>query len=489
MRQILLLIMLFVTLSVRAQIVWEDPRTTCPEREKIPTKSELTIPSPSIVAFNRDLEMPPAINQGNQGSCGAQAVAYYKGWLEAKEFGWDFTQHDSIENLSHQISPSYFYNMIHTPGTTPGVGATQVMRFIAQNGALSLAEFPYNEFDDTTRPGMELRYKGLEFRGKDDWYWVHDLNFAKYELLNHPLVTAIHNPSGSWHIICLTGYNDTIRDGNKVGAFRFINSAGKGWGQNGFGYYFYEDLPKYHPFYAMNDEPNRMPEKVYQVNFDWASNALGEIYEKCYAYFIKGDDTIKSIKFYPGLDEHFLLLDTAADADRLVMSTSYSFKKVNNKEYPVTNNFYGINFYNPLNNSLKPLQYTSELTQKIVDSVEVQPNWITYTLFSELKVTISLPTTAMPEITPFDLFFFNYPNPFRNETTFKLSFEKDEVVSLFILDSFGRQLQALAINKKFPSGEHLINFSADLPPGMYFARLTCHTCHNQNKTIKIMVID
>ncbi len=486
MRQILLIMLLLMTLSVGAQVIWEDPRITCPEREKVPTKSELTISPPSIVAFNRDQEMPPAINQGNQGSCGAQAPSYIKGWQEAKEAGWYFDQHDSIENLSHQISPAYFYNMIHTPGTTPGVGPSQVMRFISQNGALTLDEFPYNEFDDTTRPGMALQYEGLKFRGGDDWYWLYNLNFAKYELLKHPLITTIHNPSGSWHIICLTGYNDTIREGNKVGAFRFINSAGRNWGQNGFGYYFYDDLPTYHAFYAMNDKPNRMPEKVFQVKFDLASNTMGEIYEKCYWYFLKGEDTVKTIKFYPALDEYFLSLDTAVDADRLIMTASYSFKRVNNKEYPVTNNFYGISSYNPLSNFLEPLQYTSELTQKIADSVEAQPNWIIYTLFSELKVTINLPTTGTSEITPSDLSFISYPNPFREQTTFKLSLAKDEVASLFILDNFGRQIRTLVDNKKFSSGEHLINFSADLPPGMYFAKLMCR---NQNKTIKLVVID
>ncbi len=494
MKKILVFIMLLMTLSVGAQppaiwkdfvggqVIWEDPRVTCPEREKILTKS---IPPPPLVAFFLN-NFPWAINQGNQGSCVAFAFAYYKSWQEAQESGWKFSEHDSIENLAHQISPGYFYNMLHVPGATPGIGVPQVTRFIAQNGALTLEKFGYNEFDDTTKPSLPLQYEGLKFRGEDGWYWFHDVNSAKYELQKHPLVTVIHNPSGSWHCILLIGYNDTIRDGNKVGAFRFINSAGRNWGENGYGYYFYDDLPASHTFWAMNDEPNHMPEKVFLVKFDWASNTLGEIYEKCYAHFLKGRDTIKTVKFFPGLDEYFLLLDTAVDADRLIMTASYNFKRVNKKEYPITNQFYGISSYDPLDNSLAPLQYTSELTQKIADSVEAQPNWIIYTLFSELEVTIDLPTLSAPEITPSDLSFYNYPNPFRGQTNFKISLKQEEVISLLVVDNLGREIRTLALNQKFPTGDHLINFAADLPAGMYFAKLICR---DQIKTIKIMVID
>ena len=65
----------------------------------------------------------------------------------------------------------------------------------------------------------------------------------------------------------------------------------------------------------------------------------------------------------------------------------------------------------------------------------------------------------------------NYPNPFRDETTFRFSLPTNERVELTVYDLLGRRVAEL-INGQISVGYHEVVWStASLASGLYFGRL------------------
>ncbi len=65
----------------------------------------------------------------------------------------------------------------------------------------------------------------------------------------------------------------------------------------------------------------------------------------------------------------------------------------------------------------------------------------------------------------------NYPNPFTSSTTVRYRLDADARVDLSVFDQQGRQV-AILVQGKQPAGEYQAEFNgADLPTGIYFARL------------------
>ena len=75
-----------------------------------------------------------------------------------------------------------------------------------------------------------------------------------------------------------------------------------------------------------------------------------------------------------------------------------------------------------------------------------------------------------PDLMP-DLYLTNYPNPFDQETTISFEVEEEQHVRLSVWDVTGQAVVVL-VDDQLPAGMHEAVFSAaDLPSGVYFARL------------------
>ncbi len=187
---------------------------------------------------------PSVMDQYPQNSCTAFAIAYAKSYQEIIEHGWSPTA-----NLSH-MSPSYVYNSLNG-GVDNGINLYTALNFVQQNGICSLKDMPFYETDYTTQPNTYQASKASNF--KIDSYssatTTNELKAALQEgkpgLVSTRVYTDFHlqgsntiydDISGSfegYHAICVVGYNDNLQ------AFKFINSWGTTYGNNGYGYISY----------------------------------------------------------------------------------------------------------------------------------------------------------------------------------------------------------------------------------------------------------
>ncbi|CCO07632.1 Ig-like domain-containing protein [Desulforamulus hydrothermalis] len=214
--------------------------------------------------------LPEPGDQGRQGSCVAWAVAYaYKSYQENLERQW------GLNSAGHLFSPAFIYNQING-GRDNGATFYDALQLISQQGCDTLQGFPYREYDYLSRPGPAQLQRAYHFRSKS--WWTIDYNpdggidpqRVKQALQQGPVLAGTlvfweagwskyygsqegvisladinwqlpHDLTGG-HAICLVGYDDNYptKDGN--GAFKFINSWGKDWGRQGYGWMSYAYL-------------------------------------------------------------------------------------------------------------------------------------------------------------------------------------------------------------------------------------------------------
>lgn len=90
---------------------------------------------------------PPPGNQGAQGSCVAWSTAYARSYYERVMHDADLTRPANI------VSPAYIYNATHPNAKSCDDGTLFGQAFgVLAGGALSLAEFPYNDKQCFVRP-------------------------------------------------------------------------------------------------------------------------------------------------------------------------------------------------------------------------------------------------------------------------------------------------------------------------------------------------
>jgi hypothetical protein len=66
--------------------------------------------------------------------------------------------------------------------------------------------------------------------------------------------------------------------------------------------------------------------------------------------------------------------------------------------------------------------------------------------------------------------FQNYPNPFNPSTTIAYSLLKSAIVSLGIFNTLGQEV-AVLVNERKSAGIYQVQWSANVPSGIYFYRL------------------
>jgi hypothetical protein len=234
-------------------LIWE-----CPEVLRAALR-DYSLPP----AFFSASALPPSVNlknqfpapgdQGRQLSCAPWAVAYaLRSQMEESKLGW------GLHTDEHIFSPAYVYNQINE-GADRGSAISHSMWLLINQGAASLASFPYDEFNYWRQPTIEQRGEAAHFRvrgfgfieGRDNIKrHLADGNgvvitvrvFPDFYALSpsNPIYNDISGaPAGMGHAICLIGYDDNMGEN---GAFKFINSWGTNWGLGGYGWISYDML-------------------------------------------------------------------------------------------------------------------------------------------------------------------------------------------------------------------------------------------------------
>jgi C1A family cysteine protease len=224
--------------------------------ESIPLASTPFSAGEIPISVDLSSELPPAGYQGKQNSCVAWAVAYAcKSYEERIEQKYDYYK-DSLLDSSKLFSPSFIYNQINN-GRDGGAYYIDALNLIAEKGAVSLADMPYNESDYYKKPTEVLLEKAKKYR-IDFWRRVNVQSikevkaqlFAKYPVMIAGIVdnvlmeegykfslssentfiwnSKINDTSTYGHAMVVVGYNDSIN------AFKILNSWGKNWGEDGY---------------------------------------------------------------------------------------------------------------------------------------------------------------------------------------------------------------------------------------------------------------
>lgn len=191
-------------------------------------------------------KMPPAGNQGSQGSCVGWATAYaYKTFQEGLEENW------ALDITPHQFSPAWIYNQING-GNDNGAFVSDAMALMQERGVDTLVHFPYNASDYTTQPQAASFSRALRYK-LASWSVVaqYDLDTIKQQLASGKAVVfrvgiyddfyqvspsdPVYDQKGDTyrggHAMTLVGYDDDKIDSQGyAGAFKFINSWGQTWG-------------------------------------------------------------------------------------------------------------------------------------------------------------------------------------------------------------------------------------------------------------------
>ncbi|HRY71530.1 MAG TPA: C1 family peptidase, partial [Phycisphaerae bacterium] len=192
-------------------------------------------------------DMPPAGNQGSQGSCVGWAVGYgLKGYQERVEKRWD-------QRLSnHQFSPGFLYNRVKPDcNCLKGTTVSDALNLLSQRGICTLDLWPYDQTDCCPRSGTsQLDSAAWPYRIA---YWRRvnfvDTSEMKAHLADKkPLIwtmkayssfTELWGPTRAvydrttttmrgYHAVVVAGYQDS------TSRFKVLNSWGPEFGSDGY---------------------------------------------------------------------------------------------------------------------------------------------------------------------------------------------------------------------------------------------------------------
>lgn len=200
---------------------------------------------------------PPVGFQGRQNSCVGWATAYaLKSFQECLEENHPPCDGSGNINADAVFSPAFIYNQINN-GADGGCSFVDALNLLSQTGAATLRQVPYNDTDFRTRPGADVIAAAARYR-IDTWRRVNvvDISEVKAQIVaNMPvLIGAVVDegfmakrgtdiwrvagePKGG-HAMVVVGYDDGRR------AFKLLNSWGRQWGDNGYGWIDYDLFPR-----------------------------------------------------------------------------------------------------------------------------------------------------------------------------------------------------------------------------------------------------
>ncbi|GJD33205.1 C1 family peptidase [Methylobacterium aerolatum] len=188
-------------------------------------------------------------SQGNQGSCVGWAVGY-----AARGYYSEAAEGRNVHEASNIPSPSYIYNNIipNKNQCDSGASIVSALNLLRVSGSPSIKNYPYNP-SKCSAPGSDKPYQTSDFK-IDRWLAVdyRSLDQVKGELAKgHPVIVSLRSTKefhklrrgqiyqvvgaqgDVWHAVSIVGYDERRQ------AFKFINSWGEQWGDQGFGWISY----------------------------------------------------------------------------------------------------------------------------------------------------------------------------------------------------------------------------------------------------------
>jgi hypothetical protein len=203
-------------------------------------------------------KFPPPGNQGQQRSCVAWTIAYaLKSYQEYVEERQPLRDASGKPNLGRVFSPAFIYNQINQ-GRDGGSLFIDALNVLSSQGAAMWHEMPYRESDYLSQPPANVRDSAKRYR-IDYWRRVNaqDLREVKAQLnAGYPVMIGFMVDDGLlqlrrgaiWssasgaqrgaHAMLVVGYDDARA------AFKFINSWGTEWADDGYGWMGYGLFPQ-----------------------------------------------------------------------------------------------------------------------------------------------------------------------------------------------------------------------------------------------------
>ncbi|MEB8328309.1 C1 family peptidase [Flavobacteriaceae bacterium KMM 6897] len=226
-----------------------------------------SLPQTPVAEFPKSVDLteylPPVGEQGTQSSCVAWAIAYGAQAYYAKKSKdeWIFTNQSGQLNYESLFSPSFIYNQINK-GVDYGSNYIDALNLLKEQGVCTWSLMPYSETDYTSKPLQSAKQQALHFRieryfrlgEKQDLFSdikeqlanshpviasaISDLNYLELGYYSNPNILYEWRTIGRYdpkmgHAILIIGYDDNRQ------AFKFLNSYGKRWGNDGYGWISY----------------------------------------------------------------------------------------------------------------------------------------------------------------------------------------------------------------------------------------------------------
>lgn len=246
---------LFITCTKEEPVLIEPPVyvTGLPEEmpEEYDTLATASFPPMGNLPAMHILDMPPAGNQGSQGSCTAWAVAYgMKGYQRKIGTGLPYVS-GGVVNSTVVGSPAFVYNQVKSGGDClKGTQITSALKLLRDKGVCPLESMTYSDSDCTLLPDANQFAIAAKNRISTYKKLPADVSSIKEALFHEmPVVIGVyirdksfenmpHSDDFVWntnnstgasihHAMVIYGYDDSRQ------AFKILNSWGKGWGSNG----------------------------------------------------------------------------------------------------------------------------------------------------------------------------------------------------------------------------------------------------------------
>ncbi|GAC1425174.1 MAG: hypothetical protein NVSMB64_32300 [Candidatus Velthaea sp.] len=197
--------------------------------------------------------MPPAGDQGTQGSCGPFSSTYaLLSYYAKQKFAWNYLLSSGGIDYTHILSPAFTYNSLNG-GQDSGTSIVELATFATTAGAATWQTMPYNANDFTTAPSANAKSEAQAYAISDfreipqgDVNAVRTLLAAGTPVLWRVAVDdsfSTLTPGQVWnapyalpangHAMALVGYDDNLQ------AFKLQNSWGTTWASNGTAYISY----------------------------------------------------------------------------------------------------------------------------------------------------------------------------------------------------------------------------------------------------------
>lgn len=209
-----------------------------------------------------NLNCPPVLNQGSEGSCVAWGVGY-----AARSVSWQAMNGGSYSYSTNIFSPEYIYNQIKVGDCSSGSYVTDGLDIITNQGVCVWNDMPYTDVDCDTYPNNYQASQAANYKigsytrlsitvdaFKDQLAAGNPIVVAGpvysqfYSLGDGDVQTKARGRSYGGHCYCCVGYDDTLN------AFLVLNSWGTTWGSSGYGWISYDIMSRvWQEAYVLNE--------------------------------------------------------------------------------------------------------------------------------------------------------------------------------------------------------------------------------------------